>query len=58
MAFSGAEGIINYIDYSYFSFTTLSTLGYGDIHPPIGLAKMVAISEAFVGTVTFALVLG
>ncbi len=58
MAFSGAEGIINYIDYLYFRFTTISTLGHGDIHPTTGLAKMLAISEAFLGMVTFALVLG
>jgi hypothetical protein len=58
MALNGEEEIINYIDYSFFSFTTISTLGYGDIHPPTGLIKMLVISKMFVGTVTFALVLG
>jgi hypothetical protein len=41
-----------------FSFTSISTFGYGDIHLTTGLAKILAISEAFVGTVTFALVFG
>jgi len=46
------------IQVNCFSFTTISTLDYGDIHSTTGLAKMLAINEAFVGTITFALVLG
>lgn len=33
----------------YFSFTTLTTLGYGDITPAIGVAQMVSTAEAAVG---------
>jgi hypothetical protein len=33
----------------YFSFITLSTVGYGDIVPLSGAARMLAISEATVG---------
>jgi len=41
-----------------FSFTSISTFGHSDIHPTTGWAKMLAISKAFVGTITFAQVLG
>ena len=58
MALNGEEEVINYIDYIQFSFTMISTLGYGDIHPTMGLTKMVAIRETFVGTAPFAVVLG
>ena len=33
----------------YFSFVTLSTVGYGDIIPVSGVARMLAIAEAMVG---------
>ncbi len=33
----------------YFSFATLSTIGYGDIAPVAGGARMLAITEAIVG---------
>lgn len=34
----------------YFSFTTLSTLGYGDITPASDIARMLAMVEAMTGT--------
>ncbi len=34
----------------YFSFVTLTTLGYGDISPVSGLARSLAITEALTGT--------
>lgn len=37
------------VDYIYFSFTTMTTLGYGDLSPAFGTAKMAAIIEAIVG---------
>ena len=36
-------------DYLYFSFVTLSTLGYGDITPANGPAQAMAYTEALVG---------
>ena len=38
-------------DYVYFSFVTLTTVGYGDITPATELAKRLAVVEAFVGQV-------
>jgi hypothetical protein len=34
----------------YFSFTTLATLGYGDITPTADVARMLAMLEAMTGT--------
>lgn len=38
-------------DYVYFSFVTLTTLGFGDIAPVSALAKRLVVIEAFVGQV-------
>jgi hypothetical protein len=35
----------------YFSFTTLTTLGYGDVTPRSSLARMLAIMEALIGQI-------
>jgi hypothetical protein len=37
------------VDFLYFSFITLSTLGYGDIAPVIGPSQALAYTEALVG---------
>ncbi len=37
------------IDYLYFSFVTLATLGYGDLTPRGNLSRMLAVVEALVG---------
>jgi hypothetical protein len=37
------------IDYLYFSFTTITTVGYGDFTAASGLGKMVAMIEAVLG---------
>jgi len=42
-------------DSVYYSFTTLTTLGYGDITPASTHAKLLSISEAFVGQVYLAI---
>ncbi len=39
----------NPADYLYFSYTTLATVGYGDLTASLSLYRMVAISEALVG---------
>ena len=36
-------------DFVYFSFTTITTLGYGDLTPARSLGKMLAVSEALFG---------
>ena len=36
-------------DFVYFSFTTITTLGYGDLTPAHSLGKMLAVSEALFG---------
>jgi hypothetical protein len=36
-------------DYLYFSFTTLSTVGYGDLTAATNLGRSLAITEALVG---------
>ncbi|HET8740891.1 MAG TPA: potassium channel family protein [Acidimicrobiia bacterium] len=38
-------------DYIYYSFVTLTTVGYGDITPATDLAKRLAVIEMFVGQV-------
>ena len=38
-------------DYTYFSFITLTTVGYGDLVPGIDLARSLAIAEAIMGQI-------
>ena len=45
------DGAASAGDYTYFSFVTLTTLGYGDITPATEIAKRLAVVEAFVGQV-------
>lgn len=54
-AFADANGVIRAqgmhgFDAMYFSFVTLSTVGYGDIAPVTGPARMLAMTEAIAGT--------
>ncbi len=37
------------IDYAYFSYTTLATIGYGDFTAATSVGRMVAVSEGLVG---------
>ena len=37
------------VDYVYFSFVTLATLGYGDLTPKGDLGRMLAVTEAVLG---------
>jgi hypothetical protein len=40
---------IRSVDYTYFSFVTLATVGYGDLTARTDLGRMLAISEALMG---------
>jgi hypothetical protein len=44
-------------DFAYFSFVTLTTLGYGDVSPVGGIAKAVAYMEALVGQLYIAVLI-
>jgi hypothetical protein len=48
------EGAIDWADTTYFSFVTLTTLGYGDISPVSRLAKTMAMLEAVTGVLYLA----
>ena len=43
---AGAENQLNYL---YFSFVTLTTVGYGDLTPAYGPGRMLAATEAVIG---------
>lgn len=45
------NGVVSPGDYTYFSFVTLTTVGYGDITAATDLAKRLVVIEAFVGQV-------
>lgn len=43
-----AFGFTSWIDPFYFSFTTMSTVGYGDYSPGTDIAKMTVMSHQFI----------
>jgi voltage-gated potassium channel len=51
-SFNGLEQAVwydNFADVAYYSFVTLTTLGYGDISPVIPIARFLVYMEAIVG---------
>lgn len=51
-SFNGLEQVIwydNFADVAYYSFVTLTTLGYGDISPVAPIARFLVYMEAVVG---------
>ncbi len=46
------------IDFTYYSFVTLTTLGYGDIVPTSALARRLGIIEALIGQIYLAVFIG
>jgi len=51
-AFNGLDQALwydNFADVAYYSFVTLTTLGYGDISPVIPIARFLVYMEAIVG---------
>ena len=55
---SGSTNDVNAGELSYFSFVTLTTLGYGDGSPATPIARSLATSEAVVGQVFLVVLLG
>ncbi|MGR5238792.1 potassium channel family protein [Vibrio alfacsensis] len=58
-SFTGMEAISwgqNFSNAAYFSFVTLTTLGYGDISPTTPLAQVIVYLEAIVGVFYMAIV--
>ncbi len=49
--FASVYGAVAAIDRTYFSFVTLSTVGYGDISARADVARMLAVSEALLGQI-------
>jgi inward rectifier potassium channel len=47
-----------YIDYLYFSIETLSTAGYGDMHPQTHYGHFVATAELFTGILSMSVMTG
>src|SRR6266702_1202274 len=47
-----------YIDYLYFSIETLSTAGYGDMHPQTHYGHFIATVELFTGIFSMSLMMG
>src|ERR1700723_3827188 len=47
-----------YIDYLYFSIETLSTAGYGDMHPDTHYGHFIATVELFTGVFSMSLMTG
>ena len=48
----------DYIDYLYFSIETLSTAGYGDMHPQTHYGHLIATIELFTGIFSMSLMTG
>ncbi len=58
MAISSSEGaVIEFRDWIYFSFSTLSTLGYGDIIPTGRFTRSLVIAEAISGQLYLAVLI-
>ena len=57
-AFTSSAETINFFDLLYFSFTTLTTVGYGDIAPVSPLAKVLTNLEGICGVMYPAVLIG
>ncbi|MHC5074748.1 MAG: potassium channel family protein [Planctomycetota bacterium] len=51
-----AEEVVG-LDCFYYSFTTLTTLGYGDMAPVTSYAKILAVTEAVIGPLYIAILI-
>lgn len=48
-SFFAGGGSVTAADYTYFSFITLATVGYGDFTPAAGIPRSMAVAEALLG---------
>jgi hypothetical protein len=55
---SAVTGVDGYLDAVYFAGAGFFTVGFGDLVPTGGLARLLVLVEAFMGLVTMALVIG
>jgi Ion channel len=55
---SAVTGVDGYLDGVYFAGVGFFTVGFGDLVPTGGLARLLVLVEAFMGLVTMALVIG
>jgi hypothetical protein len=55
---SAVPGLDGYLEAVYFAGVGFFTVGFGDLVPTGGLARMLVLAEAFMGLVTMALVIG
>jgi len=51
------EAAFDFADALFFSFVTLTTLGYGDIHPVVPLARSLSMLEAICGVLYLAFII-
>lgn len=51
------EVAVGWQDMAYYSYVTLTTLGYGDVLPVTGWARMAAVSEAIIGVLYIAILM-
>ncbi len=56
-AFGGLDGAINLQQFLYFSLTTITTLGYGDITPVSPFARIWSTLEAVTGVLYVAVLI-
>lgn len=49
---------VDFVELNYFAFVTLTTTGYGDIHPVTPQTQMLCVIVAITGTVYLAMVMG
>jgi hypothetical protein len=56
-AFGLVAPATSWFDYVYFSIVTITTLGYGDIHPVNAMGKLAASAEVLCGVIMFGMLL-
>lgn len=54
-SFAGLNQSSHFIDFLYFSIITVTTTGYGDIHPLTNFARIITMTEIVAG---FSIILG
>jgi hypothetical protein len=52
-----ADGLVDIFDLLYYSYATLTTLGYGDIVPVSNYARYLAVVEAIMGVMYLAIII-